>query len=462
MADPDDSFDEDGDLVLAFIEQEQQTVVDTPLPSSQARQPTQVKESIRGSNGAAKRERKRSRSVSPIDGMSVRSMKPRVESPSSVSMPRALPVSYLMRRSYAKVASGSPHIAKPRESTTSAKKETHHDVDEKAVIWPPSQTYALDTVREQGFTSTTEPKSRVKFDSDPIVVKGTKGKSKATAINLDIKRDHEGNVTESGKKEINRHLLKTLGQKHNPITDSDLYTRTAHVVSCATGHQVAQRAGSKFSISEKSYFHSRNSKLREQFTAQAREGLRIAEGTEKAAELGGSGGGAVGIGGRFGAELSRERGEMDGGAMIQQSRIFAGLTFYLNGYTGPRISDLELKRLIAIHGGNVSFLANSSCTHILITKNLSASKTQKFLDSASSIRGGKRKVVHVDWVLDSVAKRKRLDETPYNIIVNKAQPTLMSSLGVTKQNLSSERKSGGDKPVKTLAPQPVEVISIDD
>lgn len=43
-----------------------------------------------------------------------------------------------------------------------------------------------------------------------------------------------------------------------------------------------------------------------------------------------------------------------------------------------------------------SFLANSSCTHILITKNLSASKTQKFLDSASSIRGGKRKVVHVD------------------------------------------------------------------
>ena len=94
------------------------------------------------------------------------------------------------------------------------------------MIWPPSQTYALDAIRNQGSTSTTGPISRVKPESkDPIVVKGSKGKSKATAINLDIKRDQEGNVTESGKKEINRHLLKTLGQKHNPITNSDLYTR---------------------------------------------------------------------------------------------------------------------------------------------------------------------------------------------------------------------------------------------
>lgn len=88
----------------------------------------------------------------------------------------------------------------------------------------------MDAIRNQGSTSTTETKSRVKSESDPIVIKGSKGKSKATAINLDIKRDHEGNVTESGKKEINRHLLKTLGQKHNPITNSDLYSRYASVL----------------------------------------------------------------------------------------------------------------------------------------------------------------------------------------------------------------------------------------
>lgn len=43
--------------------------------------------------------------------------------------------------------------------------------------------------------------------------------------------------------------------------------------------------------------------------------------------------------------------------------MLAGLTFYLNGYTGPRISDLELKRLIAIHGGNVRFAASTSCSY---------------------------------------------------------------------------------------------------
>jgi hypothetical protein len=43
--------------------------------------------------------------------------------------------------------------------------------------------------------------------------------------------------------------------------------------------------------------------------------------------------------------------------------VVAGLTFYLNGYTGPRISDLELKRLIAIHGGNVRYVPQTSCSY---------------------------------------------------------------------------------------------------
>lgn len=41
--------------------------------------------------------------------------------------------------------------------------------------------------------------------------------------------------------------------------------------------------------------------------------------------------------------------------LLMKRSIVAGLTFYLNGYTGPRISDLELKRLIAVHGGNVRY-----------------------------------------------------------------------------------------------------------
>lgn len=59
------------------------------------------------------------------------------------------------------------------------------------------------------------------------MLKGSKEKTKASAINIDVKRDDKGNVTEDGKKEITKHLLRTLGQKHNPITNSDLYTRYA-------------------------------------------------------------------------------------------------------------------------------------------------------------------------------------------------------------------------------------------
>ena len=189
------------------------------------------------------------------------------------------------------------------------KQEVHDQPVEKDVIWPPSQTFSADAIKRQGSSWTTEIKSRIK--SEPVPLQGYKGKTKASAIDIDIKRDEQGNVTGSGKKEITKHLLRTLGQKHNPITNSDLYTRyvsfprnvstlmlnppfsTSHIVSCATGHQVAQRGGAKFSLPETSYFHSRNAKLRQQFTAQAREGLRVAEGT---GTMGPGRGSSVGIG----------------------------------------------------------------------------------------------------------------------------------------------------------------------
>ncbi|GHJ89903.1 hypothetical protein NliqN6_6305 [Naganishia liquefaciens] len=440
MSDPDDSFEEevDDDLVLAYVEQERSSIKAQQVYATASKFDTTHSHSV-------KRDRKRSQSPSSKldDGKSVRNMKPRVEAAVVVKTPMSAPKS--------KVLDVKPAL----------KQEVHDQPVEKDVIWPPSQTFSADAIKRQGSSWTTEIKSRIK--SEPVPLQGYKGKTKASAIDIDIKRDEQGNVTGSGKKEITKHLLRTLGQKHNPITNSDLYTRTSHIVSCATGHQVAQRGGAKFSLPETSYFHSRNAKLRQQFTAQAREGLRVAEGT---GIMGPGRGSSVGIGGRFGAELSRakaEEGEHDAvdGTMVQQSNIFTGLTFYLNGYTGPRISDLELKRLIAVHGGDVSYLANSSCTHILITKNLSASKTQKFLDSASSIRGGKRKVVHVDFVLDSVAKCRRLDETPYNVIVNKAQPTLLASLGVAKHSTSPDNLKAKAPPRK-VADRQNKVICIDD
>ncbi|KAJ9092445.1 hypothetical protein QFC21_006827 [Naganishia friedmannii] len=449
-----DEFDDKDDLVLAYLDQEQQQHHQPPcdIPSPTQQDPAACRNPTPPT--PAKRDRKRSHSSSPAEAATtvVRSMRPKIKVERLVDegcSAAALADGRLQALQQEIIGLGS-ESGEDSLSLCEKKGGICRDEEEETVIWPPSQTFASDALKLQGSTTDhrqapvnapgkTQPnKATVKREtSSSLDIKPMR--TKATGKNLSIKRDEDGNVTETGKKAITKHLLNTLGDKHNPITNSDLYKRTAHVVSCATGHQVAQRAGSKFSISEKSYFTSRNAKLRQQFTAQAREGLRVAEGAERSTA--GSGvGPAVGIGGRFGAELSKSKGEgndgeMSGSPMVQQSRIFAGLTFYLNGYTGPRISDLELKRLIAVHGGNVSYLANSSCTHVLITKNLSASKTQKFLDSASSIRGGKRKVVHVDWVLDSVAQRKRLDETSYNVIVNKAQPTLMATLGAVKKSV---------------------------
>lgn len=113
-----------------------------------------------------------------------------------------------------------------RLSSPAVKAQVDDSLGEKDGMWPPSQTFSADAIKAQASKSkSSETKPRIKPEPEPIVVKGCKGKTKASAINIDIKRDEEGNVTESGKKEITKHLLRTLGQKHNPITNSDLYSR---------------------------------------------------------------------------------------------------------------------------------------------------------------------------------------------------------------------------------------------
>lgn len=110
------------------------------------------------------------------------------------------------------------------------KQEIDGRSDEKDVVWPPSQTFSADAIKRQGSSSKEKP--RIK--SEPIVLTGPKGKTKASAIDIDITRDEEGNVTESGKREITKHLLRTLGQKHNPITNSNLYTRCVFLLLAST------------------------------------------------------------------------------------------------------------------------------------------------------------------------------------------------------------------------------------
>lgn len=128
--------------------------------------------------------------------------------------------------------------------------------------------------------------------SPPLTANPAKRRRSPGEVDVDLYRDEEGRVSARGKKEINRHLLKTLDRGGNPITNSDLYDRyappsnpmadadpfgcvdrTAHVVTCATDvRQTIARSGAKFYISEKAYFAARHRKLSEQFGAKGEAG----------------------------------------------------------------------------------------------------------------------------------------------------------------------------------------------
>ncbi|EGO27844.1 hypothetical protein SERLADRAFT_338535, partial [Serpula lacrymans var. lacrymans S7.9] len=64
---------------------------------------------------------------------------------------------------------------------------------------------------------------------------------------------------------ITKQLLKTLPDESNPITNSDIYERSDHVVSAATGHQRSEMRSSH----RQEYFEYRTKKLAEQKSLKA-------------------------------------------------------------------------------------------------------------------------------------------------------------------------------------------------
>ncbi|KAG7529769.1 hypothetical protein FFLO_05409 [Filobasidium floriforme] len=249
-----------------------------------------------------------------------------------------------------------------------------------------------------------------------------------------VTRDSKGNLTEKARRALDKKLLESLGREENAITNSDLYSRTQHIISAASGHQVSNRGGAKYSISGKDYNTSRNQKLKQQFTAAVvKPGDDTGAGSENA------------VGADSGGKAVKE-------TFVVQSRIFDGLTMWLNGYSGNKITDMELKKLIAVHGGTISMNEGSRITHVLVSERISGTKAEKFLKGATKAytKNGKKKVVLVDCesgrsyccfaffgynsflvhyadamygkrfagVLDSVKQGRRLGESAYNVIEN--------------------------------------------
>ncbi|KAI0650318.1 hypothetical protein C8Q79DRAFT_1006597 [Trametes meyenii] len=172
----------------------------------------------------------------------------------------------------------------------------------------------------------------------------------------------------SGKKPssaaLTRHLLKTLGDESNPITNSDIYQRSDHICSAATGHQRSDGRGPR-----KSYIEVRDKKLAQQLPEKPADGVQV----------------------------------------MWNVRI------YINGYL-DNTTDIEMKRIVTLAGGQVLRTA-SGATHILTSQQLNGSKTQKLLTTKS------KNTVHVvrpEWVTDSIESGLRLSEREYSVIKNKS------------------------------------------
>ncbi|KAH7931247.1 hypothetical protein BV22DRAFT_1027479 [Leucogyrophana mollusca] len=172
-----------------------------------------------------------------------------------------------------------------------------------------------------------------------------------------LKRD----VGKPSSSAITKHLLNTLGDESNPITHSDIYERSDHIISAATGHQRSEARGNGGGV--RAYLDSRNARIIEQ---------------------------------------RREKCE---------SNVLAGVRIYINGYLAGT-TDIEMKRIVMLAGGSTLPTATGA-THILTSQQLSGSKTHKFLTTKS------RALVHVvkpEWVTDSVAAGKRLKESEYKVV----------------------------------------------
>ncbi|WVQ69931.1 uncharacterized protein L199_008154 [Kwoniella botswanensis] len=239
------------------------------------------------------------------------------------------------------------------------------------------------------FTTDLKENSKSRSGSGSKTASATVWKSKDVEdqIKRKVTDDQRSELSKKNRSQVTQRMLSTRGKDLNPITNSDLYSRTDHFVSCSTGHQQSNRGGG--SEGSWTYWQVRSAQMNDQ-------------------------------------------------ARPKKTDIFKGCVVYLNGSTGPKVSNLQVQHLISSNGGRLAPTQSSSCTHIIANGGLSGTKTQKHIDGQGT-RGASRraKVVKVEWILDSVEKGQKLSEAGYGMVEDPSQPNLFKTLGV-KPKLESE------------------------
>ncbi|KIM90939.1 hypothetical protein PILCRDRAFT_811437 [Piloderma croceum F 1598] len=171
---------------------------------------------------------------------------------------------------------------------------------------------------------------------------------------------------------ITKRLLDTLSDESNPITHSDIYERSDHVVSLASGHQRSERRSGV----RTGYLQDRTSKLTEQREDRTPEAM-----------------------------------------------VLVGVRVYINGYLSDT-TDIEMKRTVTQAGGEIVRTA-SGATHIVTSHDsLNASTTHKFLTTKSK---NKVYVVKPEWATESIKAGKRQPERDYAVIKDMTTKNVFAS-----------------------------------
>ncbi|GAA5856667.1 hypothetical protein JCM8547_005921 [Rhodosporidiobolus lusitaniae] len=193
---------------------------------------------------------------------------------------------------------------------------------------------------------------------------------------------------------VNSAIRNTLGREDNPVTNSTAYSRSLHVVSCATGHQ----SGGGPSGSS-NWAKSRNQKLRAQ-------------------------------------------------AQVAETQTLKGVTAYVSGYTGRHITNLQLKALVELQGGVMRPMESAGATHAFVAYNLSGSKTQKALEGKK--KNG-RKLVTPEWAIECARRGRKVAEERFRSpIFDESQDSTYSYL--TRPTSSTSSSSASSSSSSSISP----------
>ncbi|CDZ98168.1 Translesion DNA polymerase-REV1 deoxycytidyl transferase [Phaffia rhodozyma] len=204
-------------------------------------------------------------------------------------------------------------------------------------------------------------------------------------------------------------LITTTDLPSNPITHASRPVDV--VVSCSTGHQVSSHGGGKKRAELGNYMKAREQKIKNQVAGKKND-------------------------------------------------LFRGVIAWIDGYTGPTITNLELKDLVHSNGGLVAMYPGKKVTHILTAASLSGSKTHALLTKTV---GWKPVVVDPMWIVECVNSGKRIGSEKWKIGgIGVNQPSIGQFITRPGSTSSSISKSIQPRANLTRPSSRIEVIDLCD